>query len=108
MRLRPWILSAAIACAALGGGLHSGSAQAAGFVGVSVRVAPPPPRHERVVVRPGYAWTPGYWRWNGRRHVWVAGGYVPARAGYVYRPARWYRAGADWRFRGGYWVRGRI
>jgi hypothetical protein len=105
MNLRPLLLSAAIGLAALGGTLHTSDAQARGHVAVSVRVAPPPPRYERVVVRPGYVWTPGYWRWNGRRHVWIAGHAVPVRHGYVYRPARWYRSGPAWRFHTGAWVR---
>ncbi|MEQ8747307.1 YXWGXW repeat-containing protein [Pyruvatibacter sp.] len=43
---------------------------------VVVRVAPPVRRV--VTVRPARpsafaVWTDGYWRWNGARHVWVAG-----------------------------------
>jgi hypothetical protein len=101
--LRPLLLSAALGLAALGS-VHAPEAQARGYVGIDVRLAPPPPRYERIVVRPGYVWTPGYWRWNGRRHVWVAGYAVPVRRGYVYAPPRWYRHGPHWRFRAGYWV----
>ena len=75
-------------------------------VGVSVGFPPPPPRVERVVVRPpGHAWIPGYWRWNGVRHVWVGGYWAHARPGYRYVPVAWVRIGPAWRFRGGYWVR---
>jgi len=102
MTLRPLLLSAALGLAALGT-VHAPEAQARGYVGIDVRVAPPPPRHERVVVRPGYVWAPGYWQWNGRRHVWVRGYSVPVRPGYVYAPPRWYRHGPAWRFRAGYW-----
>ena len=71
----------------------------------SVAVAPPPPRAEHVVVRPGYVWTGGYWRWTGARHVWVSGYWTPARRGYRYVPARWAHAGPAWRFHAGYWRR---
>jgi hypothetical protein len=74
-------------------------------VGVSVGFPPPPPRVERVAVRPGHAWIPGYWRWNGVGHVWVAGYWTHPRPGYRYVPAHWVRTGPAWRFRAGYWVR---
>jgi hypothetical protein len=97
------LLSAALGLAALGGTLHSADAQARVRVGINVHVAPPPLRHERVVVRPGHVWTPGYWRWGGRQYVWVNGYSVRARPGYVYRPARWEANGPQWRFHSGYW-----
>ena len=41
---------------------------------VEVQIAPPPPRVEVVPApRVGYVWAPGYWRWNGHRHVWING-----------------------------------
>ncbi|RDZ28137.1 YXWGXW repeat-containing protein [Lysobacter silvisoli] len=86
-------------------GVTAWPAAQAAVVGVSVRIAPPPMRYERVAVRPGYAWAPGYWRWNGRRHVWVGGHYVRVRPGYAYVGPRWYRHGPDWRFHDGYWAR---
>jgi len=69
----------------------------------SVAIAPPLPRAERVVVRPGYAWVGGYWRWTGVRHVWVGGYWTHARPGYRHAAARWVHAGPAWRFHGGYW-----
>jgi len=72
-------------------------------VGVSIGVAPPPVVVERVGFRPGYVWAPGYWRWNGGRHVWVGGVFVPARPGRAYVPAAWVHVGPAWRFHGGYW-----
>jgi hypothetical protein len=77
-------------------------------VGVGIRVAPPPPRYERVPrARVGYVWAPGYWRWNARahRHVWVGGYWVRARPGYRYHPARWEHRGDEWRFHRGDWGR---
>ena len=77
-------------------------------ISVGINVAPPAPRYEVVPPpRVGYAWAPGYWRWDpyARRHVWVVGRWIPARRGYIYRAPRWepYRGG--WRFHDGYWGR---
>ncbi len=44
------------------------------------RRPPPPPRHERMPgLRPGHAWVPGHWRWNGRDYVWMRGHYEARR-----------------------------
>ncbi len=65
---------------------------------------PPPPR---VVVeprpRPGFVWAPGYWNWNGRRHVWHEGAYVRARPGYHYAAPEWRQDGDHYGFRRGHW-----
>ncbi|HKE48998.1 MAG TPA: YXWGXW repeat-containing protein [Rhodanobacteraceae bacterium] len=98
--IRP-LMALAIAC----GAAFVEPASAHAVVGVSVGFAPPPPRVERVVVRPGYAWIPGYWRWNGVRYYWAGGYWAPARAGYRYVPARWVHYGPAWRFHVGYWRR---
>ena len=100
------LLSAALGLVAVGGAVHSSTADAAVRVGIGVNLGPPPaPRYERVVVRPGFVWAPGYWQAHGRRYVWVPGHYERVRRGYAYRPAAWYRHGAAWRFRSGVWVR---
>jgi hypothetical protein len=83
----------------------SSTAEARTWVGVSVGIAPPPLRIERVVLRPGYVWAAGYWRWNGARHVWVGGRRLPARAGYRYAGPAWVHARDGWAFRRGHWVR---
>lgn len=72
---------------------------------VVVDVAPPPPREEVVVTRKGYVWVPGYWRWDGRRHVWVNGRSVPARHGYHWSAHRWEEHEGRWRFEVGHWDR---
>ena len=94
-------LAAAIAL----GAVASPPASARVAVGVAIGVASPPPRVERVVARPGRAWIPGYWRWNGGRHVWVGGYWTRARPGYRYMPAVWVHTGPAWRFHRGYWRR---
>lgn len=82
-------------------------APAAQAADVFIRVGPPPLRTEIVpVARPGYLWTPGYWNWNGRRHVWVNGVWVRQRRGYVYNAPVWVQEGDRWHFRRGGWGHG--
>ena len=61
---------------------------------------PPPPRVEVIPARPGevYVWHPGYWHWNGRDFVWIAGRYVER----PHRRAQW--VAEHWEPRGGRWV----
>jgi hypothetical protein len=74
---------------------------------VVVRTAPPAPRHESVPqARRGYEWVPGYWNWNGRRHVWTRGHWERARRGYVYHQPEWRQDGDSWRMNRGGWQRG--
>lgn len=86
-----------------GATMYTPPAEARTFI--SVRVAPPPPRHERMVVRPGYAWAPGYWRWNGRRYVWASGRYMTSRPGLIWHPGHWAHRGGGWAYREGFWGR---
>src|SRR4029078_5446062 len=54
---------------------------------IGVRFAPPPPRHEVVPAdRPGYVWVPGYWDWQGHKHVWMKGHWQHTRPGYANPP----------------------
>jgi hypothetical protein len=69
--------------------------------------APPPPRYEVVPApRRGYEWAPGYWNWDGRRHVWVAGHWERARPGYSYQRPEWRHDHDGWRLNRGGWQRG--
>lgn len=75
-------------------------------VGIGVRLGPPAPRFERAPPpRRGYAWAPGYWRWDGHRHVWVVGRWMHVRPGYRYVPAHWVHRRHGWYFREGHWRR---
>ena len=75
-------------------------------MGIGVRVGPPPPRFERVPPpRRGYVWAPGYWRWDGHRHLWAGGHWVRVHRGYHYVPARWVHGHRGWHFHDGYWRR---
>ena len=96
------ILAAALFSAALIGSLPSASARTY----VEVEVAPPPARVEVVpAARRGYDWAPGYWGWDGRRHVWVKGHYVRARSGYHWVPHRWNEREGRYRMEEGHWER---
>jgi len=76
-------------------------------VSIVIGNAPPPQRVEVVPApRRGYQWAPGYWNWNGRRHVWVAGHWERARPGYVYQRPEWRQERDGWRLNRGGWQRG--
>lgn len=75
--------------------------------GVWVREAPPPMREEAVPgMRRGYHWVPGYWNWQGRRHVWHAGTWVRVRPGYAYTSPAWVERDGRWQLQQGRWARG--
>ena len=92
----------------LGAGLMApmSPVQAQAYVNVQIG-QPPPPRYEVVPPpRRGFVWAPGYWRWDGRRHVWMTGSWIRARPGYRYVPPRWERGPrGDWQFRPNQWAR---
>jgi hypothetical protein len=73
---------------------------------VYVRVGPPPPRHEAVVVAPGpgYVWVPGYYQWSGTAYVWAPGRYVhPPRVGAVWVAPHWVHHSHGWYVVAGRW-----
>jgi len=73
---------------------------------VEVQAAPPPPIVE---VRPaaprGAVWIPGYWHWQGSRHVWIGGHWSAARAGMRWEPDHWVHTEHGWRMERGRWAR---
>ena len=81
---------------------------ASAAVYIRVNAAPPPLRHEEVIVRPSgrHVWVPGYWDWAPARHdyVWVGGRWaLPPRAHAVWVGPRWvYRHHQRYLVRG-YW-----
>lgn len=99
------LLLAALLAASLGGGLASLPPANADVT--LARLPPPPPRDEAVpAVRRGHLWTPGYWHWNGSRHIWVKGKYVRARDGYYWREPAWAQLDSGhWRLERGRWER---
>jgi len=77
-------------------------------VGVNIDIEIAPPRARTEVVPPsrsGYVWTPGYWRWEGRRHVWVPGHWMRERPGYYWVPERWVSKNGRHQFEPGRWER---
>ena len=99
---RKTLLSAAFATALMGFGA------AAQAQSLTVRIAPPAPRHEVVpVARAGHVWVRGHYQWRGNQYAWVPGHFVRARAGYVYREPHWVqRANGTWFMVGNTWERG--
>lgn len=85
-----------------------GTTQASAAVRIiTVREAPPPLRDEAVPSpRRGYQWAPGYWNWQGQRHVWHGGTWVRERRGYVYATPTWVEHDGRWQFQRGSWARG--
>ena len=73
---------------------------------VYVRVGPPVPRVEAVLVSPGprYVWLPGYYRWDGAAYVWLPGRYeLPPRPRAVWVRPHWERERRGWYFIQGHW-----
>jgi hypothetical protein len=73
---------------------------------IVVKVAPPAPIVETrpAIPGPGYVWTPGYYRWDGGHHVWVAGAWaLPPHPGARWVAHTWVRRGDHWVFREGRW-----
>jgi WXXGXW repeat (2 copies) len=95
-----WILKAAGVM--LFSGLFMVSPASAGPQ-IYVRIGPPARVVEvRPVVRRGYVWQDGYYRWNGYRYVWVGGRSVRA----PYARAAWASGRWERQHRGYYWVPG--
>lgn len=66
-----------------------------------VAEAPPPPRREVVVYRPGHIWVQGHWTYTGGHWLWRPGHYARARPNEVYVEGHWERRG-----HGHVWVEG--
>lgn len=91
------ILSTAAAILLSTAAFMPAQAHARTSVHIALGNAPPPARYEVVPVsRRGYEWAPGYWNWNGRRHVWTAGHWQRARAGHHYQRPEWRRVNHGW------------
>lgn len=103
MKLRNTLIASLLGVAAAAG---SSGALARTDVDFSINVGPPPPVYETVPPpRVGYVWAPGYWNWNGHRHVWHRGYWMHERRGYVWAPHHWEHRGDRWYMQGGHWER---
>ena len=95
--------------AALGGSVLLPSVAAAQVnVNINIGEAPPPVRYEVVpAARSGYLWVPGYWNWDGSRHVWSTGHWERSRSSYTYVQPEWRQEGEGWRLDRGGWKHGK-
>jgi hypothetical protein len=82
-----------------------GSAHVAPVAVVEVEEAPPPPRQERVVIRPGFVWVDGRWDYRRGRYVWVDGRYERERRGHRWVNGHWERRGRRHVWIDGHWSR---
>jgi hypothetical protein len=74
-------------------------------VTITTNVSPPPPRVERVTLRDGFVWAPGYWEWSHRSYHWVTGSYIFERRRHHWVADQWTQDGGDWHFARGRWER---
>lgn len=82
------------------------AAPAMAQVTINIGVAPPAAQYEAVpVLAPNQTWAPGYWAWNGDRHIWVRGHAIMKRDGYRWAPDNWVHTGNGYSRQQGYWVR---
>lgn len=102
------LLCAAAAIAAMStAAFMPAEAMAHGSFNVVIGTAPPPPRHETMrAPRRGYEWAPGYWNWNGRRHVWIGGHWERVHRGHHYQRAEWQQGHDGWHLNRGGWQPG--
>jgi hypothetical protein len=101
-KFRETLIVSALAAAALAA---PGLAQAR--TDFSISVGPPAPIYEPAPPpRVGYIWAPGYWDWNGHRHVWHRGYWQHQRHGYRWEPHHWAQHGDHWTLERGRWSRG--
>ena len=71
---------------------------------VVIHTPPPPVRVEVVpAARPGYVWAPGYWSWDGGRHIWHGGYWEAERPDQHFVPAHWVDTPGGWRFMPAHW-----
>ena len=76
------------------------------FAETYIRIDPPAPRMEHHDAREGYAWVPGAWHWQNKKHVWTEGHYVKERKGYRYEKDRWVmHDNNQWTMQRGGWSR---
>jgi len=75
-------------------------------VNISIGTPPPAPIVETVPPpRAGFVWAPGFWRWEGERHVWMSGHWIEERVGHRWIPDHWIEGpNGGWRYVPGHWA----
>jgi len=89
MRLTSLLLASALAV----GGAAVPLVGCTGEGTLVVEDAPPAPREEVVVTRPGFVFVHGHWNREGGRWVWVGGRYERERVGKTFIQGHWERRG---------------
>jgi YXWGXW repeat-containing protein len=70
LKSRATIIAVLAALAFSGSAVLSGPARAQVSLDIVIRTPPPPVRVEVAPPpRVGYVWAPGYWSWDGHRHI---------------------------------------
>ncbi len=69
--------------------------------------APPAARFENPGRAPSgrHFWSPGYYRWNGREHMWIGGRWEMRRPGFQFVAPHWVHRFGRWEYIPGVWVR---
>jgi len=96
MRIRTTLLSILLAGPALGSGATGCTSKE-----YLVADAPPAPREETAVARPGHVWVHGHWVRSGSHWKWLPGHHEAERPGHVYVDGHW-----DHRPQGYIWIEG--
>jgi hypothetical protein len=100
MSMRNVLLCALIA-------LSSAAFPAVAQININIGIAPPAPQYEVVPApRSGYVWAPGYWRWEGQRHVWANGRWIEARPGSYWVADQWTSKDERHYYKAGHWKKG--
>jgi len=100
------LAAAAIALPALTAPALVTPAAAQASLNISIGTPPPAPIYEAVPApRAGYVWAPGFWNWEGSRHVWTKGHWMAERRGYAWVPDRWEHGNGGWHREEGHWNR---
>ncbi|CDG82727.1 YXWGXW repeat-containing protein [Janthinobacterium agaricidamnosum] len=102
--MKTFLLCGAAAIVLGSAALMPTQAMAQAGLSIVINTAPPPPRYEVMPApRRGYEWAPGYWNWNGHRHVWMAGHWERLHPGQHYARPEWQQTHGGWRFNRGGW-----
>jgi hypothetical protein len=97
-----------LVAAAIAAMISMSSAMARGpNLDIELNLAPPPPPYEVVPPpRVGFIWAPGYWDYEGQRHVWRKGHWEHERHGQHWAGGQWTEHDGKWHLNRGHWERG--
>ena len=99
-------IKTALFCAVLGVTAIAAPLTSQARVYVDVDIAPPAPQVEVIpAARVGYVWAPGYWNWQGHRHVWVRGHYIRGHHGHHWVADSWEDRNGRYHYSRGHWDR---